>query len=59
MQILNGISEIYDSMLESNPSFKQFVKQNQNKSVDVLCQEFDIKIDPKLLSVLVNDLVGR
>lgn len=59
MQILNGISEIYNSMLESNPSFKKFVKQNQNKSVDVLCQEFDIKIDPKLLSVLVNDLVGR
>lgn len=48
-QVINGqpIDAVYNRLLQTNPQFQQFVKQNQGKSIEQLACEFGV--DPNML----------
>lgn len=39
-----NIQELYYSMLQ-NPNFRKFVKSNEDKTIEEIITEYDIKID--------------
>lgn len=55
LQLLNGnpkqskIEAMYNNLLRNNPQFRQFVKENEGKSIQDIAMEYDLD-----LSILKN-----
>lgn len=37
--------DLYKTMIETNPQFKQFVKDNENKTIEEIAMSYDIDLN--------------
>lgn len=45
VQNMKNLTREYNILLESDTHFRDFVEQNKGKSIEKICEEFDINLD--------------